>query len=170
MSENTQQGRLLTLASLASNFCFAVENAREYEMDEFVKMMLDYLPRIYWEFSDLEAEESVDFDFGSFSNYVEEDYYESVRRGLEMLFGAEDVFLETFEEDMKYSDTPIASSISECLADIFQQLYNFTMTVKESEGSSAIEAFRDCKENFESFWAQTLCNVLRALNNLRYGR
>lgn len=170
MNENAQQTRLLGLAALASDYCLAVENAAEYEMEEFVKTMLDYLPRIYWEFSDLEAEESADLDFGSYANYVEEDYYESVRRGMEMLFGAEDVFLETFEEDMKYSDTPIASSVSECLADIFQPLYNFSMTVRESEGASAVDAFRDCKENFESYWAQTLCNVLRALNNLRYGR
>ncbi len=82
--------------------------------------------------------------------------------------GEDDVFLETFEEDMKYSDTPVAASISESLADIFQPLYNFISVVKDSEGDNAAGAFRECKENFESYWSQTLCNVMRALNNIRY--
>lgn len=106
---------------------------------------------------------------GSFyPSYVDEDYYENVRRHIESLLGPDDVFLETFEEDMKYSDTPIAASISECLADIFQPLYNFISIVKESDGDELEGAYRECKENFAAYWSQSLCNVLRALNNLYY--
>lgn len=95
-------------------------------------------------------------------------FYDSVRRNVETLLGPDDIFLETFEEDMKYSDTPIAASISECLADIFQPLYNFISVVKESEGEQSLAAYRDCREAFASYWAQTLCNVLRALNHLYF--
>ena len=87
---------------------------------------------------------------------------------VESIMGEDDTFLETFEEDMKYSDTPIASSVAECLADIFQDLFNFVSLVKESEGEQTQEALAECKENFESYWAQTLCNVMRALNHIRY--
>lgn len=139
------------------------------EKDEFVAEMLRFLPRLYLDFSDPEFDEIPESDeFEFFASYVDEDFYESVRLGVEMLLGPDDVFLETFEEDMKYSDTPIATSVSECLADIFQPLYNFIGAVKDSEGESAAGAFRECRENFESYWAQTLCNVLRALNNIRY--
>ena len=82
--------------------------------------------------------------------------------------GPDDIFLETFEEDMKYSETPIAASISESLADLFQPLYNFISVVKDSEGDKLVEAYINCKEDFISYWSQTLCNVLRALNNVRY--
>ena len=102
------------------------------------------------------------------ASYVDEDYYESIRRGVESIMGEDDTFLETFEEDMKYSDTPIASSVAECLADIFQDLFNFVSLVKESEGEQTQEALAECKENFESYWAQTLCNVMRALNHIRF--
>ena len=83
--------------------------------------------------------------------------------------GPDDTFLETFEQDMKYSDTPIAASVSESLADIYQPLYNFIMIVRETEGSELVGAYLECHENFETYWSQTLCNVLRALNNIRYG-
>ena len=169
MKENEINARLMNLTALCAKYCAAVENCQESEQEEFVKEMLDYLPRIYLEFSDIESEEvAPGLEFEYFPTYVDEDFYESVRRNVEMLMGENDTFLETFEEDMKYSDTPVAASISESLADIFQPLYNFISVVKDSEGENAGGAFAECKENFEGYWSQTLCNVMRALNHIRY--
>ncbi|MDE6298791.1 MAG: DUF5063 domain-containing protein [Muribaculaceae bacterium] len=167
--ENNIQRRLINLTALAVDYCSVCENAAEMERTEFIDRMLDLLPRIYWEFFDISAEEMVTLDiYSEFADYVDEDYYESVRRHIEMLLGADDTFLETFEEDMKYSDTPIAASISESLADLFQPLFNFASVVKDTEGEKIVEAFIQCKEDFESYWSQTLCNVLRALNHIKY--
>lgn len=170
MNQDPMNRRLITLTSLSAEYCSACENAGEMEKKEFIDRMLDLLPRIYWEFFDISADGIVmleEFDY--FSSYVDEDYYESVRRQIETLLGPDDVFLETFEEDMKYSDTPIAASVGECLADIFQPLYNFISLVKESDGLSASEAYLSCREDFDSYWSQTLCNVMRALNAVRVG-
>ena len=116
----------------------ALENAREMEKDEFVREMLSLLPAIYLDFSSIDVEELPEqSEFEYFASYVDEDFYESVRRNVETLMGPDDVFLETFEEDMKYSDTPIAASVAECLADIFQPLYNFISVMRDSDGESA---------------------------------
>ncbi len=161
--------RLLDVTALATDYCAAMENARSIEKMDFIIEMLDYLPRLYWNFSDLIVEDVVDdMEYDYYPSYVDEDFYDSVRRNVEAVMGEDDVFLETFEEDMKYSDTPIASSISECLADIFQPLYNFISIVKESNGEQLTGAYTECRENFVGYWSQTLCNVMRALNNLRY--
>lgn len=169
LDEAQTRARLLNVVALSNNYCVALENAREAEREDFVIEVLDYLPRLYWEFSDLQTPPSIEEET-YLPSYVDEDYYESIRQGVGALMGEEDVFLETFEEDMKYSDTPIAASISESLADIFQDLYNFTAAVRESDGDLLVEAFTLCKENFIASWSQTLCNVLRALNHLRYNR
>lgn len=168
MTDNNMNGRLLSVTSLAADYCNMCENAREMEKGEFVDGMLSLLPRIYWEFLDIAPDFVSLEEFDYFSTYVDEDYYESIRRHIESLLGPDDVFLETFEEDMKYSDTPIAASVSESLADIFQPLFDFISIVKDTEGDKITEAFLQCKENFESYWSQTLCNVLRALNNIKY--
>ena len=84
------------------------------------------------------------------------------------MLGPDDVYLETFEEDMKYSDTPIAASVSESLADIFQPLYNFISVVRDSEGENLETAYKECRDNFVGYWGQTLCNVMRALNNIYF--
>ena len=162
--------RLLEITALAADYCRTIENCAEMEKDEFLDSMLNILPRLYLQFNDLRPENILTFEPSDeyFQSYVDEDYYESIRRNVESLFGPADTFLETFEEDMKYSDTPIAASISECLADIFQPLYNFISVVKDTEGESAEGAYAECWDNFVGYWSQTLCNVLRALNHLKY--
>ncbi|MDE6272804.1 MAG: DUF5063 domain-containing protein [Muribaculaceae bacterium] len=165
--------RLLGITALAARYCVTVENAAESEPKEFIAGMLNVLPRIYIEFNDLDPRESYaglepEEDHPYYGSYVDEDYYENIRRHIETLLGPDDTFLETFEEDMKYSETPIAASISECLADIFQPLYNFISIVKESDADELEGAYRECHENFVAYWSQTLCNVLRPLNNLFY--
>ena len=169
MNEDSIKARLLATTALASNYCLTLENAREMEKDEFVKEMLSLLPAIYLDFSSIDVEDLPEqSEFEYFASYVDEDFYESVRRNVETLMGPDDVFLETFEEDMKYSDTPIGSSVAECLADIFQPLCNYISVVRDSDGESAPAAFREGRENFEGYWSQTLCNVVRALNHIRY--
>lgn len=171
MTEDNIRRRLLTVTSLAADYCAVCENAGEMEKEEFVERMLDILPRIYWEFFDISADDVVLLEESDyFSSYVDEDYYESVRRHIESVLGPDDVFLETFEEDMKYSDTPIAASIAESLADIFQPLFDFISIVKDSDGDKIVEAYIQAKENFCLYWSQTLCNVLRALNYIKYSR
>lgn len=169
MEDRNVKRRLIELTALCAEYCGTLENSRNMDRDEFVDSMLRQLPRLYLEFTEIEPDDMVALEEdGYFASYVDEDYYESIRRGVEMLFGPSDTFLETFEEDMKYSDTPIASSISECLADIFQPLYNFISIVRETEGESAEVAYVECRDNFIAYWSQTLCNVMRALNHLRY--
>lgn len=167
MTDDTK--RLLDIVSLSKEYCDLCSSANEFTKSEFTNHALNILPRIYWNFFDLEAPgialEELDF----FSSYVDEEMYEEVRRKIASVMGQDDTFLETFEEDMKYSETPISATISEGLSDIFQPLYNFVSVVKDSEGQQLQDAYINCKEDFENYWSQTLCNTLRALNNIKYG-
>ena len=161
--------KVLAVTALSARYCHTLETCRDNTPEEFVAGMLNLLPRLYLAFSDVDPEEDPSLlEDEYFESYVDEDFYESIRRNVEALLGPDDTYLETFEENMKYSDTPIAASISECLADIFQPLFNFISIVKDSEGEKAEAAYRECHENFVSYWAQTLCNVMRALNYIRY--
>ena len=163
-----QTNRLLEIVSLSKSYCELCEVAREYTKLEFVDRALDLLPRLYWNFFDLTAGVSLgETDY--FSDYVDEEIYGEIQNTIAAIMGDSDTFLETFEEDMKYSETPITASISESMADIYQPLFNFVSIVHDSEGSQLEEAYINCKEDFENYWSQTLCNVLKALNNIKYG-
>ena len=163
--------RLINLTALGAEFCATLENCRELERRELIETLLGQLPRIYYEFHDIDAGESSSIDeWGvGVSDHLDEEQYENVRMQLAAVFGEDDTYLETFEKDMKYSDTPIATTISENLADIYQPLYDFVVEVRESEGENLEEAYRACKDGFREYWSQTLCNVLRALNAIHNG-
>lgn len=169
-----QRKRLLALTGLCAEYCAAIEQALEMELDEFVGKMLRYLPRIYVEFNEIDAEEegtAYEWNGLSFAggivDHLDETAYEGIRLQMQQLMGEEDTYLETFEENMKYSDTPIACSISENLADIYQPLYNFAVEVRDSEAANLEEAFIECQANFRDYWSRILCNVMRALNSIK---
>ncbi len=165
MSQSNIKPNALAFIGLSNEYCVAVENARESERDDFVASMTRLLPRIYISASDLDADNQAD---SYIDEALDEDYYDSVRRNIETLLGEDDSYLEVFEEDMKYSDTPIAASIAESLADIFQVLYNFLETVRDAPEDLINDAVTVIAEDFRHYWSRTLCNVLRALNAVRY--
>lgn len=156
----------LSFIALTNEYCQAVEHAETATRDEFLAGMLKLLPRIYIVANDLEQE----FPFSDYSiePYLTEDVYNQMRDAMSRVMAEEDVYLEVFVEDMKYSDSPIASSISENLADLYQEFFNFIATIKDAATEAQIELIGLCKSDFRNFWGQTLCNVLRAMHNAYY--
>lgn len=165
MESTTLNSNTIAFIGLANEYCNALENCREAERNEFITSMLKMLPRLYIMATDLNVTLLID-DEGYLDNALDEDYYEAVRRNVEQLIGADDIYLEVFEEDMKFSDTPVSASISEGLADIFQVLFNFIATVRDATDETIALAVRSVREDFRNYWSRTLCNVLRALNAL----
>ena len=162
------KAQLYEIVALSNSYCEVCQSWGILSKDEFIDRLLSLLPKIYWNFFDL-IPETVSLDDNYYSTYVDESLYDYVRSGIASLFGEEDVYLDTFHEDMKYSDTPISASISEGLADIFQPLFDFVSIVKDSEGAALEDAYLNCREKFETYWSQNLCNVMKALNDIKFG-
>lgn len=157
----------LVFIGLCNEYCKTLENAREMERDDFIAAMLRILPRVYITMTDVNVGSAL-FEDAYIDGHLDEDYYEAVRRNIENLLGPDDTYLEVFEEDMKYSDTPIAASVSEGLTDIFQVFYNFLESVRDVPEELVEQALVAIKEDFESYWSRILCNLLRPLNQIRY--
>lgn len=164
----TLDSNSVAFIGLANEYCTALENCRATDRDDFVASMLKFLPRLYIMATDLK-ENILAEDAGYIAEALDEDYYNAIRRDLESLIGADDIYLEVFEEEMKYSDTPVSASVSEGLADIFQVLYNFIATVRDDATDDTIAlALESIREDFRAYWSRTLLNTLRALNSIAY--
>lgn len=157
----------LAFIALSNEYCEAIETASAADRDEFVNSMLRLLPRLYISATDLQPD---DDDMAYIDDALDEEAYNAARRNIEMLLGEDDSYLEVFEEDMKYSDSPIAASISEGLCDIFQVLFNFLEAVKDSTEEVIGSALTIVSEDFRHYWSRPLCNVLRALNHIKYSQ
>lgn len=164
--ETTLNTNAIAFIGLCNEFCIAVEHSRETTRDEFIDTTTRLLPRIYIAASDLKVDMTCEND-AYLENALDEDYYDALRRNMEELFGADDIYLEVFEEDMKYSDTPVAASISEGIADIFQVLYNFISTIRDATDETINLALLSVRDDFRSYWSATLCNILRAVNHIK---
>ncbi|MBJ2183441.1 MAG: DUF5063 domain-containing protein [Muribaculaceae bacterium] len=164
---STLSNNEIAFLALANEFCATMENARESERDDFVGAMLRMLPRIYIAAADLRRDDTAISD-AYVADALEEEYYDAVRMRVAELLGEDDTYLEVFEQDMKYSDTPIAASISEGLADLFQVFYNIVQTARDATPELIAELVPVMRDDFADYWSQTLCNVLRALNKLYY--
>lgn len=162
----------LAFIALTNEYCQAIESTADISSRrEFVERMLKLLPRIYIAATDLQEPEALtpeEEEDAYIAPSLDEEYYDSVRRSMEALMGEHDTYLEVFEEDMRYSETPVAASISECLADLFQVFYNFTEQVKLQPTELIGGSIRAIAEEFATYWSRILCNVMRALNAVRY--
>lgn len=171
IKEPTQSLAPNTLAfmALSNEYCHALETVAEKSPDEFVVLMTRLLPRIYMTAADLtRSAVALGDDDACIDRVLDENHYEAVRASVSAAMGGEDVYLEVFEEDMKYSDTPVTASLSEGLTDIFQVLYDFLETVRDAPDEIIDAAVMAVKEDFEAYWSAKLCNVMRPLNALRY--
>lgn len=156
----------IAFTALCKEYCTLLGNPLEMDATTFANRILYLLPRIYICASDLSTDSLDDENDQWIEAAMTEDEYDLARRCVSELMGENDVYLEVFEEDMKYSDTPVSASISENLADIYQVLYDFLNTVRLGTDEVVDEAIRAVKASFREYWSATLCNVLRAVNHL----
>lgn len=157
----------LAFIALCNEYCAAIENVPSAETTLFVEQMLKLLPRIYISATDIRAD--MTFGEGSYIGpSLTEDAYDSLRQNIAALMGEDDTFLEVSMEDMKYSDTPIAATVSESLADLYQVFYDFLETCRDAPNDLIVETLASVRESFAEYWSQTLANVFRALNAIKY--
>ena len=162
MEEEKLDANSISFIALCHRYCVTLESLADEatDSDDFCRSMLYMLPRLYMTAFDLgmsgdDISDYRDADSGDSVNEVlDENAYTIVRDNIAAIMGSHD------------SDTPIASSVSECLADIYQSAYDFVATAKELPAEMLPELLSDMKIRFRDYWSETLCNVLRILNSL----
>ena len=99
---------------------------------------------------------------------VTEDDYNAIRYSIADKLGEYDDYLDVFLEDMKYSDSPIHRTVSEDLADIYQELRDFLHIYEQDFEESTAAALGELSDTFAQRWGQTVVNVLRPLHETMY--
>lgn len=166
MDERIYSKNIIEFVTVSAEYCAFIERTPELERDEFIDKITKILPLLYLKASLLSPVEPEEEAYTE--RFVTESMYESIRLNMESLLGEDDSYLEVFQNDMKYSEAPLAASISEGLADIYQDLKDFISIYRLGNEPQMLEALYICYENFVSYWGQQLVNVLRALHSVKY--
>jgi hypothetical protein len=170
MSENKviYDKNTLEFVTVTLEFCTLMEMASGHTPYSFMDKAVKILPLLYLkaallpEVGEPDGEEDTE-------HFITEPTYETIRYRTANLLGEQDLFLETFHPDMRYSDTPVASAISECLADVYQDLGDFAALFRQENEEVMVKALYVCKANFRVYWGQKLLNALKALHAVRFG-
>lgn len=159
---------VVEFVTVAAEFCAFLEQAESRTRKDFVGVALKILPLLYLKASMLKRMEPE--DEWAMEEVVTEDDYEVVRMTIAGVMGELDDYLDVFVEEMKYSDKPVLKTISEDLADIYQDLRNFVTIFKTGLECSMHDSLATVQQNFELYWGQRLVNTMRALHEVYYNQ
>lgn len=162
------QRDIIEFVTVAVEFCAFTEGAYGKDYRSFIDTMHKILPLLYLKGILLPTYEKFDDTHNDMPEYVSMENYDIIRSNVAAIMAEKDTYLEVFVEDMKYSDSPILSSVSENIADIYQDLKNFVCAYKDGTEEMRYDSIVMCKYNFENYWGQRLVNVLRALHEIYY--
>ncbi|HNX88408.1 MAG TPA: DUF5063 domain-containing protein [Paludibacteraceae bacterium] len=157
---------VIEFVTVAAETCLFLENSADFGKIEFVAKATKILPLLYLKTTMVDIS-GLDNDEG-IEHFVTEEDYIFVKEQVAELLGPDDSFLEVFDPNMPFSDTPIAAFISENLADIYQELKDFAANYQIGEDEIMETSLQTCIEAFAEHWGQKLLNALRALHSLQY--
>ena len=167
-SQTIFEKNVIEFVTVAAEFCAFLERAEHMKRKAFVDTSLKILPLLYLKASLLPKCETIGDEAPE--TYVTEETYEILRINLAGLMGEKDDYLDVFVQDMVYSDQPIKKSISEDLADIYQDIKDFIFVFQLGLNETMNDSLAICQENFGLLWGQKLVNTLRALHDVKYNQ
>ena len=157
---------VVEFVTVAVEYCNFIENSQEISAFDFSKTINKILPLTYLKASMLP---NIDIDEEcSSEDFVNEDIYNYVQNLISVKFGENDLDCDVPETTSQNGENTTAT-ISEILADIYQDLKNFTMNYRTNNELVMIESLYNCKLNFEQYWGERLLSALLALHKLIFG-
>lgn len=156
----------IEFVAVAKSYCDFLDQLEVIEKSSFVETMIRLLPLLYLKGSLLPQTES--FDENQPEIFATEMQYESIASSVRDFLGSDDNYLEILRNAPSQETDNYLASISEDIADIWQDLYNFVETFRQGNEYAMNEALYICKNNFASFWGRSIVNVLRALHEVYY--
>jgi hypothetical protein len=165
--ENPVDSKLvLELVAVAHDFCSSLDKAEEYPRSKLLTYLQRILPLVYIRAALLPAPEVR--DEGAIEHYVTEEQWEELFNRLREKFGEQDLYyyIDPLE---KINQDAVRASLSENLADIYQDLKDFLLLYQNPLVTFRENAVADCKRLFETRFGYRIVNSLSALHTLIYG-
>ena len=155
----------LDFVTAAAQTCLLLEHASEIEKDELIEQLLQLLPILYVRTRALEP--TVPELDGEPQQFVQEEDYNFVLLGIQNLLGSDDTYLTVLTENQRYTDEPCMATISEDLADIYQELKDLAANFQTGQEAVMNDAVYLCRQQFTNHWGQKLLNTLATLHALQ---
>lgn len=158
----------LEFLTVAAETCKFFEQVEQNSPKEFLAIATKLLPLLYYKTVVVPVPTTISDE--ETERIVSEVDYEHIRNRIADLLGEKDYFLDTMDAEMQFSDTPLAATISENLADVYQNLKDYVFCCQIGNDEVMNDALANCLAEFGNYWGDRLLAALRALHQLYYSK
>ena len=157
---------VIEFVTVSKEFCDFLEKSSDFEIKTFINKTLKILSLLYLKTLLLPETEQIHEEGNE--KFVSEFDWQFIKNGIQSLLNEKDYYLDFFDTEMKETPEPVTSSISENLADIYQDLKDFLGIYQIGIDELSNDAIFECIESFNKYWGFKLVNSLRILHNLEF--
>lgn len=153
----------LEMVTIASEYCSLIENADKHDRPTFLKTLCGFVPLLYLRGNLLQAAPP-EFPEAN-ERFVTEEQWDGIFTSLRELLGEQDEFsyIGTTEYD---EQATLRGSLSEHLADVYQDLNDFVLLFKKPLLAARENAIYECQQLFRERWGSRLAIILPVLHDL----
>lgn len=155
---------VLEFVRSANAYCSWLEESDQMEPVVFIHSSLATLSKVYYNLVSMELPEPV--MEGGNEKFVTEQDWSAVYQKVLHLLGRHNEYLRIAEDDEFDRSDLVTHHISEDLADIYQDLKDFTLQYRQGIEEVMNDAVWEVMDNFENYWGAKLLHALQALNAL----
>jgi len=155
---------ILDFVRSSNEYCSWIEEADSMKPAEFISSSLKVISGVYHHAVSIEPREPM-LEGGN-EKFVTEQDWSSIYQKVLNLLGSYNSYLRIAESDEYDRSDLVSHTISEDLADIYQDLKDFILQYRQGIEEIMNDAVWEVMDNFEQFWGAKLLNALQALNKL----
>ena len=153
--------QVIEMITVAHEFCLFFEEAEKYPSEEILSYFQKIGPLLYLKGSVLPS--SIDADPDYAERFVTEEQWEALFKILREKLGDDDIYY-THDENFDSQQ----SSISDNIADIYQDMKDFVVLYQKAPMQSKEAAVAELQKLFENHWGSRILNALTAIHHLLY--
>ena len=156
--------QVIEFVTVANEYCSFIEAAGQLKRLDFIIKIQKLLPLLYLKASLIPEMESV-LNEGN-EKFVTEQEYDFIKDQVQTHMGELDDYSEQWYPKIAGNTEPVITSISENLADIYQDLKDLVSLYSMGTTEIMNDAVWECKMNYENYWGQILVNALRVIHRI----
>jgi hypothetical protein len=161
-NDPTLSRNVLEMAAIATEFCAFIETASGTEPMTALVTLGKFVPLLYLR-GTLLPEIEPEYPEAN-ERYVTEEQWDAVFLDLRALFDGQDEFLYIGENELG-EPASLNGSISEHLADVYQDLKDFLMLYKKADPAMRENAIAGCRQLFSERWGLRLARLLPVVHS-----
>ena len=164
--DRVYQKDALEFVTVAAEFCNLLETLDGYGRKRFIITMQKLLSLLYLKALQLEEVEAI-FD-SPVEKFLTEEEWIAVKTKVSIRLGPFDSFVYVNEALTQLEEEEINVALSECFADIYQDLSDFVQLYRNGSVEIMNDALWECRQNFHLYWGTRLISIMQAFHGILF--